>query len=166
MSRHRKPTALLKLQGTYRADRHENRADNLVNEVIPALTNVPIPVEIKDEFVKHYFAEHITFLEKLHLLQEPDIPHLTQMYLILQQLREVNTKLEEVQKKGIIENLDTYETLIKLMTKLTEKYNSIAATYYITPLARTKLTIDSLNIKKLESENPSITAKMLNKKRA
>lgn len=167
MPKHRKPTALLKLSGTYRADRHEDRIDDLITTIVPAATNVPVPEEIKDEYVKHYFTTQVTFLEKLGLLQNSDIPHLTQMFLLLQQLREINKKVEEYQVKGIIDNLDTYETLVKIMIKLTDKYNVIAKEYYITPVARTKLTLDALNIEKLQAENStSITAKLLERKKA
>lgn len=166
MSRPRKPLALKKLQGTYRHDRDDGRAENIINDIVPATTNIQVPKEIKDEYVIHYFKSHVSFLEKLSLLHEPDVPHLTQMYLILQQLREVNKKLEEIQNKGILNNLETYETLTRLMTRLTEKYNQFAQVYYATPLARTKLQIDALNIEKLKNENPSITKKLLDKKRA
>jgi hypothetical protein len=88
------------------------------------------------------------------------------MFILLQQLREVNKRVEEIQVKGMLNNLETYEQLVKLMLRLTEKYDKLAGTYYITPLSRTKLTLDSLNIKKLEQENPSLTAKRLQKKRA
>lgn len=166
MPRHKKPVALKKLQGTYRSDRDGNRAEHIINDIIPAANNISVPEEIKDEFVIHYFKEHINFLERLQLLQNADIPHLTQMYLILQQIREVNIKIESIKQKGILENLADYETLTRIMLKLVEKYDSFARTYYLTPLSRTRLTIDALNIEKLKSENPSITQKLLNKKRA
>ena len=166
MPRHKKPVALKKLQGTYRNDRDGNRAENILNDIVPAATNIPIPDEIKDEFVINYFKEHVSFLEKLQLLQNADIPHLIQMYIILQQIREVNKKIDVIKDKGILENLADYETLTRIMIKLVEKYDSIAKTFYITPLSRTKMTLDALNIEKLKSENPSITQKLLNKKRA
>jgi len=154
------------LEGTYRSDRDGNRAEVVVAEIVPPVNEFPVPKEITDEYVIKYFSAQINFLTKLNLLQECDIPHLTQMFIILQQLREVNKEVEKLQKDGIMKNLENYDVLVKLMSRLTERYNNLANSYYITPYNRTKLTLDALNIEKLKTENTSITSKLINKKRA
>jgi hypothetical protein len=163
----KKPVALKKLEGTYRPDRDDERAEGYLPALVPSVTSVTIPPEITDDVVKQHFYTHTSFLMSLSLLQESDLPHLNQMYLLLQQIRVMNKKIAEIEAKGIVENVDLYLKLTSTLIKLTGKYTGYAVQYYITPHARTKLTIDALSIKKMQGDTrETITQRLLNRKRA
>jgi len=166
MGRPRKPTALLELQGTFRKDRHSNNSDGFISNVSPSPIKIDPPSTLTDKYVIDYWNYHINFLINLNIIQMSDIPELEIMYSALQKARALQVELDKLSKKGIIENIDIYEQLSKLYLKYVARFSQLASQYYISPNSRAKLTLDQLNIEKIKTENPSIMAKLLERKRA
>jgi hypothetical protein len=160
MGRTRKPTAELKLQKTYRADRHGKNVDELLPKIIDTTTAVEPPKSITDDYVKQAFIAHTKMLCNLQLLAAADLPELEQLYLTLQQLREIETILL---KTDPVKEIDNYERYTKMVIKLGNRFTTLAAKYYISPAARLRLTSDCLNIEKnkRDLENQSIASKLL-----
>lgn len=115
---------------------------------------------IDNDYVKQAFTTHTKMLCNLQLLAAADLPELEQLYLTLQQLREIETILL---KTDPVKEIDNYERYTKMVIKLGNRFTTLAAKYYISPAARLRLTSDCLNIEKnkRDLENQSITAKLL-----
>jgi hypothetical protein len=165
MGRARKSTAELKLENTYRADRHAKNSDTLLPLLIdmPTEDKIAVPAEIKDKYVQRCFTQHIQMLEQLHLLATVDLPEIENLYITLQSLRQVSRQLK---KTSIISNFDMYERLQKLFIRLSNHFSLIASRYYINPTARMRIQLDALNVQKAKNESMSITEKLIAAKRA
>jgi hypothetical protein len=166
MARHKTPTAVLKLQRTYRADKNgKNRADEILPDIIDTAAVVECPAEITDKYIKEYFNYHTKMLINLQLLSPADLPELTDMYLTLQQERQLRTALLNLDP---IADAESYDRLSKLIIRLGNRFSALAVRYYISPTARMTLQLSSLAVDKAkhETENLSITQKMLKAKQA
>lgn len=159
MGRHKTPTELKKLTGTYREDRHGNEVS--ISEIAPTVTSVMCPSEIKDKTCRKAFETHTNFLTSLGLLQESDLPQLTSLFVMLQEIKKIAAELEQ---KPVTDS--SYEGLIHMYVKLTARFDQLASAYYISPAARTRLTSDMIQIQKGKLETESITSKLLARKKA
>lgn len=159
MPRHKKPIEQKRLEGTYRADRDENRV--AVSDVVPTVTAIKCPSEVKDKYCRSAFETHSKFLCSLGLLQEADMPQITSLYVLLQEVRKVAASLEQMEVTNA-----AYEKLALLYVRLTDRFDKLASIYYISPAARTKLTTDMIQIKKGQEEVESIVARKLRMKNA
>lgn len=159
MPRHKKPVELKKLEGTYRADRDEKTL--AVSTIVPSVTEIKCPSEIKCKYCRTAFDTHAKFLQSLGLLQQSDMPQLTSLYVLLQEVRKVAASLEQMEVTNA-----AYEKLATLYIRLTDRFDKLASVYYISPAARTKLTSDMIQIQKGKLETESITERMLKRKKA
>lgn len=165
MARTRKTIAEKKRNGTFKPSRDGNR-EATENKIIEIVGNEKIsfelPSEIQNEEVISFYKWHTNFLNHLHILTPADIPTLNQMYLTLQQIKNIDS---EIQKTDITD-LDKYTALTKLRIKLCNLFNQVATQFYITPTARAKLTLDHLEIEKKQNENSqSVIGKLIQAKR-
>lgn len=165
MARTRKTIAEKKRNGTFKPSRDGNR-EATENKIIEIVGNEKIsfelPSEIQNEEVISFYKWHTNFLNQLHILTPADIPTFNQMYLTLQQIKNIDS---EIQKTDITD-LDKYTALTKLRIKLCNLFNQVATQFYITPTARAKLTLDHLEIEKKQNENSqSVIGKLIQTKR-
>ena len=142
-------------------EQNENAVANSVS-FLPG-TKIAIPTEITDEYVKDFFQNEINMLTTFQLLTPADLPELTQMCILLQQLREVYRELGKI---SITNDFDRYDALTKLSIKIGNRFSKKEKKYFISPVARTKLALDSETLKKLSTENKerSATSKLLSRK--
>lgn len=151
MGRIKKPVELKELEGTYRADRDgERKAVQLTIKKTSLLynkKNIPCPVTITDEYVRKYWKNLTKALLSIHVLSGADIPQLEMMCKILERIRKLQTQLDTVE-----EDIETEEILERRYLKLVEKFDSLAQKYYVSPQARSKLTLDELNVVKTGQE--------------
>ena len=142
-------------------EQNENAVANSVS-FLPG-TQIAIPAEITDDYVKDFFQNEINMLTTFQLLTPADLPELTQMCILLQQLREVYRELGKI---SITDDFDKYDALTKLSIKIGNRFSELAKKYFISPVARTKLALDSETLKKLSTENKerSATSKLLSRK--
>ena len=126
-------------------------------------TEIAIPNEITDDYVRDFFQNEVNMLTTFQLLTPADLPELTQMCILLQQLREVYRELGKI---SITDDFEKYEALTKLSIKIGNRFSEISKKYFISPVARTKLALDSETLKKLTDENKerSATSRLLAKK--
>lgn len=153
MARPKKPVALKKLEGTYRKDRDADRekvektlARN-ENILFPDDVRISCPSTIKTTYVRSYWKKLTKMLISLNVLSPADIPQLEQLCIVLEKLREVQKLFIEV--SPIDEN---FEILQKHFISLSNKFDTLGSKYYISPQARTKLTLDNLNCIKTEQD--------------
>lgn len=165
MARTRKTIAEKKRNGTFKPSRDGNR-EATENKIIEIVGNEKIsfelPSEIQNEEVISFYKWHTNFLNQLHILTPADIPTLNQMYLTLQQIKNIDSEIQKTE----ITDLDKYTALTKLRIKLCNLFNQVATQFYITPTARAKLTLDHLEIEKKQNENSqSVIGKLIQAKR-
>ena len=152
--RPRKPVAQKKFEGTYRKDRDQERelVEKKVIEtgaLIPKDKKISCPKSIKTKYVRSYWRKLTTTLISMQVLSEIDLPQLETMLLILEKLREVQ---EEFSNYTVKDDPAIFDACLKLMQRLTQMFDSLASKYYISPAARSKLTLDVLNIQKTAQE--------------
>jgi hypothetical protein len=150
MARHKTPTAQLKLQRTYRSDKNgKNRADEILPEIIDTAATIECPQEITDTYIQEYFSYHTKMLISLKLLSPADIPELTDMYLILQQERQLRERMKNLDP---ITDAENYDRLSKLIIRLGNRFSALAVRYYISPTSRMSLQLGSLQVEKAKKE--------------
>lgn len=159
MGRHKKPVEIKKLEGTYRSDRDGKAV--VVSDIVAPTTDIKVPSEIKNKKCISAFKSHTSFLSSLGLLQEIDAGQLTNLYVILQEIYKIIETIEQMPCTD-----KSYESLINTYARLTTRFDSLAASYYISPAARTKLTSDMIQIQKGKEEVESIVARKLREKKA
>lgn len=152
--RPRKPVELKKLEGTYRADRdrEQEQTQQIITSapsvILPEGSKISVPKTIKSKYVKAYWRKLTASLIQLRVLSPNDIPQLEILCLTLEKLREAEQRFSEVE----LGDMETYEFLLKAVTKLTSQFNELAKNYYISPTARIKLRLDDLNLVKTAQE--------------
>ncbi|WP_147612316.1 P27 family phage terminase small subunit [Treponema pectinovorum] len=148
MARPKKSVELKILEGTYRADRDSTAkviSDTIKKtEIILDKKNIPCPKTIQDEYVKKYWKKLTRSLLSIHVLSGADIPQLEMLCIILQRIRKIQEELESIDYK----ESEDIETLEKRYLRFVAKFDSLGAKYYISPQARSKLTLDDLAIVK------------------
>lgn len=164
--RPRKSVAELKLNGGYRADRHKEREQSEAQVALTCFqegTVLEPPPEITDKFVIDYYKFHTAQLIAFKILSPADIPLLNSMYFSLQQLRDVERQIRDC---DIVSDFDRYDKLTKLSIKLGNRFSDLARKFYITPQARTRLQLDSLELETKTVQSQSIIQKLINAKKA
>jgi phage terminase small subunit len=161
MGRHKKPIEQHKLEGTYRDCIHGKNAEPVIAGYLEVPADFLPPGTITDGFVKDHYQRHVRLLANLHILTVSDIPEINMMYETLQEYRRIYEKLQE-EEIGSKE----YESLSYLLLKYGKRFSDHAVRYCISPAARNKLTLESLQIKKEADNQKSMTAKLIGRKRA
>lgn len=162
MGRNKKPIVLKKLEGTYRADRDAERekVDSVIKNgavIVPLGLKVSCPKSITDRYVRSYWKKTTAGLISLQLLSYSDIPMLEGMMYTLQKLRAVRAALDECDALNPAQE-ERFDRLTRLMLKLTSSFNEIAVKFCISPVARSKMTLDALAGEKLQREIKSDNA--------
>jgi hypothetical protein len=161
MGRHRQSTEQLKLQGTYKAVKHEHYPDSKITDYLQVPEKIIPPETLKTDYCRQYYTYHVNLLLRLGILTISDLPELQILFETLELYRKL---FENVSRLDPLDDLETYEKLAGLLLKAGKRFSDLGAKYYISPTARNKMLLDSLNIQKAETENQSMTAKLLGKK--
>lgn len=148
MGRPRKPVELKKLEGTFRKDRDGER-DNVqltLNKTTMLLQkkSLPCPRSITDDYVIKYWRDLTKALLSIHVLSGADLPQIEMMCKILERIRKVQRDLDTLDS----DDLETEEILEKRYLNLVTRFDALASKYYVSPQARSKLTLDELNVVK------------------
>lgn len=140
-----KPIEQKRLEGTYRQDRDSGR--QAAQEVITAMPSVlfeadvkvSCPKTIRTKYVKAYWRKLTAMLNSLRVLSPADLPQIETLCLVLERMREVQVAWAELTPLD-----DEYDAMQKRYLSLSNKFDTLAAKYYISPEARTKLKLDEL----------------------
>ena len=146
--RPRKSTEQKKLEGTYRADRDApaetaSRALEAANVIFPPGTKISCPKSIRTKPVRAYWKRLTAALVSLRVLSAVDIPQLEQLCNVLEKLNAVRDRYMEEPPEG-----EAFERLQKSYATLSGLFDKLASKYYISPAARSRLTLDALNCTK------------------
>jgi phage terminase small subunit len=161
MPRHKKPVELKKLQGTYREGRDDG-VETHISGYLEVPNNIEAPLDITDELCREHYKHHVRLLVNLKILTLSDLPEIAMMYHALQEYRKIHAAMVRV---DMVADAETYDFLSERMLKFGRMFSSLATKYCISPVARNKLTMESLNIQK-EIKQQSVMAKLIGKKRA
>jgi phage terminase small subunit len=163
MGRPRKPAAQHKLEGTYIAVRHENSPEAAIAKHLEVPAGILPPDTITDPVATEHYRHHLQLLVRLNILTLSDIPEINMMYEALQEYRRLYA---ELQKADPVTDIERYEILSNRVLKFGQRFSTLASRYYISPVARTRLTLETLQINKEVQEQKSITAKLIGSKKA
>lgn len=145
--RPKKPTELKKLEGTYRKDRDSENTDVIIKHtsMILDVTKVSVPKSITNAEVRKYYTKLTKGLLSIGVLSGADLPQLEQMCIILQ-------KLKEAQKQFVDASVfdEEFDLIEKRYLRLVEKFDTLSAKYYVSPVARSKIRLDELAIQEKE----------------
>lgn len=158
--RPKKPVALKKLQGTYRADRDggAERAQcqlaSVSGVIIPPETKITCPKTLRTKYVRAYWRRLTANLVAMQVLSYNDLPQLETLMIILEKLREAQEQFLDCAfpEQSDAEEIARYEFILKTVAKLSNLFNTLGSKYYISPSARAKLTLDALSIQKTAQE--------------
>ena len=152
MARPRKPTAVKRLEGTWRKDRDGNAPDVAITHVrgvlVPEGTSLECPATVKTDFCRTYWRHLTESLVAMRVLGWADLPELEGMVLTLEKLREARKRLSECS----IDDKAEYARLLDLVRKLEAMWHEMAPRYFVSPVARQKMVLDGLNIEKTAQE--------------
>lgn len=155
MGRQRLPTELKALKGTLNTTREKNKlsADTALatkpNAIFPEGTKISCPKTIQSKYVKAYWKKLTAMLVTIRVLSPADLPQLEQLCLILEKLREVQKLYSDLNP---LEDFEAFSNAQKVYIALSNKFDQLGSKYYISPAARTKLTLDELNVIKTGQE--------------
>lgn len=127
--------------------------------IFPPDTKLPCPKSITDRYVKNYWKKMTTALISIGVISPLDIPEIEQLCVILQKLRKVQDTFMEIDPCD-----DDFDLWEKRYIRLSDKFSTLGAKYYVSPVARSKIRLDDLNIQKTQQElkkNESVLAKLL-----
>lgn len=155
-----KPVALKKLEGTYREDRDGGRAvaetaiHNTAGVLFEKGVKVRVPKSIHTKYVKAYWRKLTAMLIELRTLSPADLPQLEVMCVVLEQLRSLQVILsgDPPDIMGITPLDEGYDKIIKTYIALSNKFDSLASKYYVSPEARIRLKLDALTAVKAEQD--------------
>ena len=157
------PTAMKKARGTYRKDRDKKTEEvekylsesEIHSEILP-------PQIITDNYVKEAYIEHSRWLSRYGQLCSIDISEFDQMFITLQQLREVTIQRIAMEKDGaVVKNLEDYTKISKLELSLRKTFIEMGKDFLMTPAVRSKLTIEQLTADKLAAEKKEREVNMM-----
>ena len=155
MGRPRLPTELKALKGTLNTTREKNKpsVDTALAKkstaIFPEETKIACQKTIKSKYVKAYWKKLTAMLVSIRVLSPADIPQLEQLCLILEKLREVQKFYSDLDP---LEDFEAFSNAQKVYIALSNKFDQLGSKYYISPAARTKLTLDELNVIKTGQE--------------
>lgn len=153
----RLPTELKKFRGTLNTTREKKNpsADKAIAKlpgvIIPKDERLSTPKTLKSSYVRKYWKSLTNNLIQMQVLSYADIPQLENMMIILEKLRSTQEEFANCKLSNEIE-IVKFDMILKLVNKLTTMFNDLASKYYVSPAARSKLTLDMLNIQKTEQE--------------
>lgn len=148
MPARRKPVALKKLEGTYRKDRDADRADFTIAQtdlILSDTARVNVPASLKHPEAKKYFKDIVDGLSCIGVLAKIDLKQVEEFCLVFQKLKSLEKKFITIEP----EDKDFY-SVMRAYLSLLDKFNSMAALYYVSPVARSKIRLDELAIKEKE----------------
>jgi hypothetical protein len=163
MGRHKKPIEQHKIDGTFRADIHNNRTELAIVRHLEVPNEILPPDNIIDNDLIEHYKHHIQLLIRLNILTYSDFPEINMMYESLQEYRRLYA---ELQKVDLIKEIGKYEVLSNRLLKFGQRFSNLAIKYCISPVARNKLTLENLQISKEVNEQKSLAVKLINKKKA
>ncbi len=155
MGRPRLPSELKALKGTLNVTREKRNpsADTVIatkpDAIFPEGTKIACPKAIKTKYVRAYWKKLTAMLVTIRVLSPSDIPQLEQLCLILEKLREVQSLFSDLDP---LEDFEAFANVQKVYIALSNKFDQLGSKYYISPAARTKLTLDELNVIKTGQE--------------
>ena len=155
MGRQRLPTELKALKGTLNTTREKNKpsADTALAKkstaIFPEGTKIACPKTIQSKYVRSYWKKLTAMLVAVRVLSPADLPQLEELCIILEKLRKVQSLFSDLDP---LEDFDTFEKTQKVFIALSNKFDQLGSKYYISPAARTKLTLDELNVIKTGQE--------------
>jgi hypothetical protein len=161
MGRHKKPVEQHKLEGTYRDCIHGKSVEPVIAPYLEVPEDFAPPAAIKDSGIKSYYRQHVRLLANFRVLTLSDIPEINIMFETLQEYRRIYTELQKAEIGG-----KEYERLSYLLLKYGKRFSEYAVRYCISPAARNKLTLETLQIKKEADSQKTITAKLIGRKKA
>jgi hypothetical protein len=161
MGRHKKPVEQLKLTGTYRADRHGKSVEPVIAPYLEVPENLTPPKSITATDIRKHYQQHVQLLANLKILAASDIPEINIMYETLQEYRKLYVQLQK-EKIGSEE----YVRLSLLMLRYGKRFSDYAVRYCISPMARNRLALESLQIQKEVDNQKTITARLIGRKKA
>lgn len=151
MARPRLPTELKKLKGTINTTREKREPgiDTVIKNtpMIINATSVSCPKTITDKYCRSYWKKLTNGLLSLGVLSAADIPQIEQLCICLQKLREVQELFASISVTD-----DNFDLIEKRWLSLSNKFDTLGAKYYVSPVARAKIKLDDLNIRKTEQE--------------
>lgn len=160
---HRLPTELKALRGTLNTTREKANpaADTTLKEtsLILKASSVGCPKSITDKYCRQFWKKLTSGLLSIGVLSAADIPQIEQLCVCLQKLREVTQVYI-----GTSPFDEDFDELQKRWIALSNKFDQLGSKYYISPVARSKIRLDDLNIKKAEQEitkNESVIQQLL-----
>jgi phage terminase small subunit len=159
----KKSIELKKLEGTYRKDRDANSVEPIIANYLEIPLSILPPENITDKLCREHYTHHVSLLANLKILTYSDLPEINLMYETLQEYRKIYSKLHEI---DIEKDFEHYEALSKLVIKFSKRFSELAVKYCISPVARSRLTLDMLQIKKEADTQKTITGKLISKKKA
>ena len=149
------PTEYKRLKGTLNTTREKNNpsADSVIAQkpsaIFPEETKIACPKTIKCKYVRSYWKKLTAMLVSVRVLSPSDLPQLEELCIILEKLREVQSLFSDLDP---LEDFDTFEKTQKVFIALSNKFDQLGSKYYISPAARTKLTLDELNVIKTSQD--------------
>lgn len=146
------PTELKRLKGTLNTTREKQNpsADVAIAQtsvILPEGTKISVPKTIKTTYGKKYWKTIISNLGTLRVLSKADIPQIENLVITLEKLREVQ---EQFVNCSVYD--EEFDLIEKRFTRLSQKFDLLAAKYYISPQARTQLKLQDLNLIKTAQE--------------
>lgn len=168
---HKTTIAEKKLRGNFspnaKSQQKQIAIENKVKEItdIDEDTKIIPPETITDPYVIDSYIKTFEYLKRLGVIVFADIPMLDLCFLTLQKLRDVE---KEIKKEDIKKDIDKYEKLLSIQTRLETKFDNYAKNFYLSPLSRTKLKIDALDIEKKKNDiaiqNKDIVSQLMEEK--
>lgn len=168
----RLPQELKELNRTNNVTRDKQNADIIQAEktlkqvpsaIIPHGTKVACPKSITNRYVRNYWKKLTSALVALGVISPLDLPEIETLCLTLQRLREVQDTY--INKSLFDEDYDEWEGRF---IRLSKKFSELGAKYYVSPVARSKIRLDDLNIQKTQQElqkNETALSKLLEKRK-
>lgn len=149
----------LKRNGTFRKDLHGKReiAENKMKALPgPDTKKIKVPVTLKDKEIKDFYTEIISLLSQIKVLQKIDIPEITLMCELLQQINDMTAIIN----KGEILS-ENYLKATAMKIKLIQRYGEISKKYYVSPSVRTKLQLDNLELAEKKVKTKTLIEQLL-----
>ena len=143
-----KPIAQKRLEGTYRecVDGDRARAEALVASVgsfFPPGTELRPPKSLATRKGRAHWREAARHNVALGMLSPVDLPQLERMCLLYEETERLRPLVQAADPEG-----EEYGGLLSAYLKAAKAYDELAAKYYISPQARSRLALDALNVTK------------------
>lgn len=152
--RPRLPTELKKLKGTLNVTDEKRYgksvADSIKNTsvIIQQDERISVPKTITTKAGKKFYKQVVENLKVLHVLSKVDLSQIETMTRYLERIHETDAIIQQID----IHNIDELTKYSLIYDKLTTRFDSLAAKFYITPSARVQLKLNELNLIKTGQE--------------